>query len=664
MLTREKLQRGEGELVAENPLIGLRKRASHSEKMASEEGISQDEKEFRKTFLAMSEMVKVLYEDYLERKRPVLGESSKGKSEEEEDHPQIPPSPPSSPPSSPSSSSSSSKSNGKKHVYKHKNEMPLLKLDVKFELPIYDGEVNAEKLDNWIRQMEVYCSVQQIKDEATQIKLASLRLAGTTLIWWQSKLQNGTQQVGNVFPSWKSFISALRKQFYPLGYKEKALIEWQSLKLRKGQTVQEYTDGFRKMALMLDIPLQTQETLMKYIGGLPVHIRNIVFMFGPTNLDEVSVQATYIEAGKTGVSGESSSSRKEDKRKWHGKNSNAVTRKEGKPSCKHCKKEGHDEDRCWQLHPEKRPKWFKEKKGMQTVATTTRPTDLGSDSGDESKISLVGMTGKIGEGIDCRSNLFHIRVIMRHTKIDTLIDSGSQSNLISEELVKQLGLKTQVHHKPYTLKWISNHHQMHITKQCTIKFAISSKYVDEVTCDVVSLRECGMVLGSPYLYDRKAIFYRTKNQYQLTKAGQDYVVHAHHVKANKTLQTMEQLKKAVQASNKPIIVSNEVIDLKQEQEMIVEWKINHKLLQDKLMSCKYFKYISSFAVVFLMLSLVMLSTWMIVASVRCNRVQMANNILSVVMIVLQLILMRQVHRTEFRDRGQAGWPIPSLLTGQ
>jgi hypothetical protein len=231
-------------------------------------------------------------------------------------------------------------------------------------------------------------------------------------------------------------------------------------------------------------------------------------------------------------------------------------------------------------------------------------------------------------------------------------------------LVKQLGLKTQTHHKPYTLKWISNHHQMHITKQCTIKFAISSKYVDEVTCDVVSLRECGMVLGSPYLYDHKAIFYRTKNQYQFTKAGQDYVVHAHRVKANKTLQIMEQLKKVVQASNKPIIVSNEVIDLKQEQEMIVEWKINHKLLQDKLMSCKYLKYIISFAVVFLILSLVMFSAWMMVALVRSNRVQMANNILSVVMIVLQLILMRQVHRTEFRDIGQVGWPIPSLLTGQ
>jgi hypothetical protein len=100
-----------------------------------------------------------------------------------------------------------------------------------------------------------------------------------------------------------------------------------------------------------------------------------------------------------------------------------------------------------------------------------------------------------------------------------------------------------MNHKPYTLKWISNNHQMHITKKCTLKFAISSKYTDEVTCDVVPLSECGMVLGSSYLYDRKAIFYMEKNQYHLTKASQEYMVHSHHLKANKTLQTMEQLRK-------------------------------------------------------------------------------------------------------------------------
>jgi len=99
----------------------------------------------------MSEMVKVLYEDYLEHKRPFQGEYSK---QEKSEKGEYPPKPPPSPPSSPSSSSSSSTSEtytARKHSHKHKHDMPLLKIDVKFELAMYDGEVNIERLDNWIR---------------------------------------------------------------------------------------------------------------------------------------------------------------------------------------------------------------------------------------------------------------------------------------------------------------------------------------------------------------------------------------------------------------------------------------------------------------------------------------------------------------------------------
>jgi hypothetical protein len=191
-----------------------------------------------------------------------------------------------------------------------------------------------------------------------------------------------------------------------------------------------------------------------------------------------------------------------------------------------------------------------------------------------------------------------------------------------------------MHHKPYSLKWISNNHKLHITKQCTLKFAISSNFADEVTCDVVPLNECGMVLGRPYLYDHKAIFYREHNQYHLTKEGNEYVVHAQHLKANQSLQTMEQLRKGVYASNTPIIVPNQAVDLKHEYEMIVDWKFNHTLLQDKIMSCKYYKHIISFAVIFLMLSRLMFSTCMVVASVRCERPQVDNNMMSVFMVVL------------------------------
>ena len=54
--------------------------------------------------------------------------------------------------------------------------------------------------------------------------------------------------------------------------------------------------------------------------------------------------------------------------------------------------------------------------------------------------------------------------------------------------------------------------------------------MDEVICDVVPLETCGMVLGIPYLNDHKGIFYREHNQYHLIKEGNEYVVHAHHIK--------------------------------------------------------------------------------------------------------------------------------------
>jgi hypothetical protein len=63
--------------------------------MASKEGIYHNEIEFQKTFFTMSDMVEFLYDNYLEWKRLILGESSKSKIEEGEDPP--PPSPPFSP---------------------------------------------------------------------------------------------------------------------------------------------------------------------------------------------------------------------------------------------------------------------------------------------------------------------------------------------------------------------------------------------------------------------------------------------------------------------------------------------------------------------------------------------------------------------------------------
>ena len=60
--------------------------------------------------------------------------------------------------------------------------VPQLKLDIKFQLPMYNGELNAYKLDNWIHQIEVYCRIQNFIEDNIKIQLDSLRIGGTSLI--------------------------------------------------------------------------------------------------------------------------------------------------------------------------------------------------------------------------------------------------------------------------------------------------------------------------------------------------------------------------------------------------------------------------------------------------------------------------------------------------
>jgi hypothetical protein len=240
----------------------------------------------------------------------------------------------------------------------------------------------------------------------------------------------------------------IRKQFYPFGYLHKTMMEWKNLRQSKGQTVQSFTEEFRKKPLALNIPLDSYETLMKYIGALHSYIHHTFLLFNPTSLDEVCVQANHLENRGKHVQEDPTKKPsniphktfKKFKRK--DKNTTIVMREGEKSSCTHCKKSGHDEEHCWKLHPEKKPKQFGGKGKTKSVATVQQ--DLGSNSGDEGKITTVGVQGKYYVHASSsssneshvderkRNELFHIRVVSKHTKIDTLFVLGSQVKLISK----------------------------------------------------------------------------------------------------------------------------------------------------------------------------------------------------------------------------------------
>ena len=56
------------------------------------------------------------------------------------------------------------------------------------------------------------------------------------------------------------------------------------------------------------------------------------------------------------------------------------------------------------------------------------------------------------------------------------------------------------------------------------------------------------------MYDRNAIFYRTKNKHQLTKDGTKYIVRAHKLKDNFALINSRQMKRIVNSSKKFLLM--------------------------------------------------------------------------------------------------------------
>ena len=82
-------------------------------------------------------------------------------------------------------------------------------------------------------------------------------------------------------------------------------------------------------------------------------------------------------------------------------------------------------------------------------------------------------------------------------------------------------------------------HKLQVTEQCMLSFEITSKFKDRVMCDVVKLDTFGMVLGSPYVYDRKVIFFREQNRYHLFKKGIEYTVYFHPIKEDNSLITVK-----------------------------------------------------------------------------------------------------------------------------
>jgi hypothetical protein len=89
--------------------------------------------------------------------------------------------------------------------------------------------------------------------------------------------------------------------------------------------------------------------------------------------------------------------------------------------------------------------------------------------------------------------------------IHFIVDSGSQKNLISVEVIKRLDLPTTPHLQPYTIDWLHQGRDLCVSQQCCLPYDIKPfKY--EVLCDIAPLEVCDILLGQPYLWKHHVVY--------------------------------------------------------------------------------------------------------------------------------------------------------------
>jgi hypothetical protein len=90
--------------------------------------------------------------------------------------------------------------------------------------------------------------------------------------------------------------------------------------------------------------------------------------------------------------------------------------------------------------------------------------------------------------------LFHSHMWVKGTPLHFIVDSGSQKNLISTEVIKQLALPTMSHPQPYTIGWLCQGSDLRVRQQCRLSYGIKP-FKDKVLYDVAPLKVFYFLLG-------------------------------------------------------------------------------------------------------------------------------------------------------------------------
>ncbi|XP_056857637.1 uncharacterized protein LOC130506963, partial [Raphanus sativus] len=407
----------------------------------------------------------------------------------------------------------------------------------KSEIPEFKGTLNPEEFIDWLNMVEEILEFRQVPDEA-RVSLVVTRFKGRAMAWWQQLKESRRLANKARINSWDRFTKHMRRGFLPFNYERTLYNKLQNL--RQGtRSVDDYATDFFYMTSRMTTTETEQQLISRFIGGLRYQLQVSLAQFNPSSVSEAHQRAISMElqlrstgssssrarvstVSAADVAGPSSTDGTQSQADTAKGGSNTETIANSRPQrtnalrCYSCGERGHIQTAC--------PKQTKRGLVIQE-AEDDEPKYDDYDATDEDDTELIqGDTGlnlvlrrncllpRASQESWLRTNLFRSTCTINGRVCKLIIDSGSCTNVMSLEATQKLGLTVTPHPSPYPLAWLNNGTEINVTKQVLVSFSIGN-YKDTVTCDVIPMDACHLLLGRPWQFDRDAVHRGKANTY-------------------------------------------------------------------------------------------------------------------------------------------------------
>jgi hypothetical protein len=129
------------------------------------------------------------------------------------------------------------------------------KVQVNFDIPIFEGQIDADALDKWLNLLEGYFSVHNFFD-VEKITITLLKALPNVKHWWETYWEQSSTEESGIYgaePTWDFFVDAVKEQYYLVGNYEDQYMRWTTLWQERGQSVPNFTNSFHTLCTKLVI---------------------------------------------------------------------------------------------------------------------------------------------------------------------------------------------------------------------------------------------------------------------------------------------------------------------------------------------------------------------------------------------------------------------------